>query len=119
MYAEIQGVSEKKGIIRGCIERVEMSLKPGFHMIVTVIVSIRDRRYVADSSQWVADDYDHMENSCYFHSIPYWCSLLLFAKTPHLLTNVVASSESYCEIICTLEFTSFLKGFFIRDQDPK
>ena len=32
--------ADQTGTVRGRIETVEISLKPGFHMIVTVIVSI-------------------------------------------------------------------------------
>ena len=45
----LNGVTDQTGTIRGRIERVEMSLKPGFHMIVTVIVSIC-RRLIGDMS---------------------------------------------------------------------
>ena len=38
--SDVSDVTAQKGKLRGRIERVEMSLKPGFHMIVTVIVSI-------------------------------------------------------------------------------
>ena len=36
----VADVADQTGTVRGRIERVEMSLKPGFHMIVTAIVSI-------------------------------------------------------------------------------
>ena len=37
------------GTVRGCIKRVEMSLKPGFHIMVTVIISIC-RKLIRDTS---------------------------------------------------------------------
>ena len=37
---DVSDGADQTGIVRGCIEIVEMSLKPGFHMIITVIVSI-------------------------------------------------------------------------------
>ena len=40
----LNDVADQMGTVRGRIKRVEMSLKPCFHMIVTVIVSI----YVAN-----------------------------------------------------------------------
>ena len=42
-------VADQTGTVRGRIERVEMSLKRGFHMIITVIVSIC-RRLIGDTS---------------------------------------------------------------------
>ena len=42
-------VANQTGMVRGRIEKVEMSLKRGFHMIITVIVSIC-RRLVGDTS---------------------------------------------------------------------
>ena len=42
-------VADQTGIVRGRIERVEMSLEPGFNMIISVIVSIC-RRLVLDTS---------------------------------------------------------------------
>ena len=47
--SDVSEVADQTGTIRGRIERVEMSLKPGFHMIVTVIVSIC-RRLIGDTS---------------------------------------------------------------------
>ena len=47
-------VADKTGTVRGRIERVEISLKRGFHMIITVIVSICRRLiggHVANVSQ--------------------------------------------------------------------
>ena len=38
--SDISDVPDQTGTVRGRIERVETSLKPGFHMVVTVIVSI-------------------------------------------------------------------------------
>ena len=38
--SDVSDVADQTGTVRGRIERVEMSLKPRFHMIVTVIVSI-------------------------------------------------------------------------------
>ena len=49
----VANVADQTGTVRGRIERVEMSLKRGFHMVITVIVSICRRS--------VADCYDHME----------------------------------------------------------
>ena len=45
----LNDVADQTGTVRGRIERVEMSLKRGFHMIITVIVSIR-RRLIGDTS---------------------------------------------------------------------
>ena len=45
----LNDVADQTGTVRGRIERVEMSLKPGFHMIITVIVSIC-RRLIGDTS---------------------------------------------------------------------
>ena len=45
----LNDVADQTGTIRGRIERVEMSLKPGFHMIIAVIVSIC-RRLIGDMS---------------------------------------------------------------------
>ena len=45
----LNDVADQTGTVRGRIERVEMSLKTGFHMIVTVIVSIC-RRLIGDTS---------------------------------------------------------------------
>ena len=42
-------VADQTGTVRGRIERVEMSSKRGFHMIITVIVSIC-RRLIGDTS---------------------------------------------------------------------
>ena len=36
----LNDIANQTGTVRGRIERVEMSLKPGFHMIIAVIVSI-------------------------------------------------------------------------------
>ena len=36
----LNNVADQTGTVRGRIERVEMSLGPGFHMIISVIVSI-------------------------------------------------------------------------------
>ena len=47
--SDVSDVADQTGTVRGCIERVEMSLKPDFHMIVTVIVSIC-RRLIKDKS---------------------------------------------------------------------
>ena len=47
--SDVSEVADQTGTVRGRIERVEMSLKPGFHMIVTVIVSIC-RRLIGDTS---------------------------------------------------------------------
>ena len=40
ILSDVSDVADQTGTVRGRIERVEMSLKSGFHMIVTVIVSI-------------------------------------------------------------------------------
>ena len=45
----LNNVADQTGTVRGRMERVKMSLKPGFHMIVTAIVSIR-RRLIGDTS---------------------------------------------------------------------
>ena len=47
--SDVSDVADQTGTVRGRIERVEMSLKPGFHMILTVIVSIRSR-LIGDTS---------------------------------------------------------------------
>ena len=46
---DVSGVANQMGRIRGRIERDAMSLKPGFHRIVTVIVSICDQ-IIGDTS---------------------------------------------------------------------
>ena len=46
---DVTDVADQTGTVWGRIERVEMSLKPGFHMIITVIVSIC-RRLIGDTS---------------------------------------------------------------------
>ena len=45
----LNNVADQTGTLRGRIKRVEMSLKPGFHMIVAVIVSVC-RRLIGDTS---------------------------------------------------------------------
>ena len=45
----LNDVADQMGTVRGRIERVEMSLGPGFHMIISVIVSIC-RRLIGDMS---------------------------------------------------------------------
>ena len=45
----LNDVADQTGTVRGRIERVEMTLKPGFHMIIAVIVSIC-RRLIGDTS---------------------------------------------------------------------
>ena len=45
----LNDVADQTGTVRGRIERVEMSLKRGFHKIITVIVSIC-RRLIGDMS---------------------------------------------------------------------
>ena len=45
----LNDVADQTGTVRGRIKRVEMILNPGFHMIVTVIVSIC-RRLIGDTS---------------------------------------------------------------------
>ena len=45
----LNDVADQTGTVRGRIERVEMSLGPGFHMIISVIVSIC-RRLIGDMS---------------------------------------------------------------------
>ena len=45
----LNDVADQTGTVRGRIKRVEMSLKPCFHMIVAVIVSIC-RRLIGDTS---------------------------------------------------------------------
>ena len=45
----LNDVADQTGTVRGRIERVEMILKRGFHMIITVIVSIC-RRLIGDTS---------------------------------------------------------------------
>ena len=44
---DVADVADQTGTVRGRIERVEMSLKPGFHMIITVTVSMC-RRLIGD-----------------------------------------------------------------------
>ena len=46
---DVAEVADQTGTVQGRIERVEMSLKRGFHMIITVIVSIC-RRLIGDTS---------------------------------------------------------------------
>ena len=46
---DVADVADQTGTVRERIERVEMSLKPGFYMIVTEIVSIC-RRLIGDTS---------------------------------------------------------------------
>ena len=46
---DVADVADQTGTVRGRIERVEMSLKRGFHMIITAIVSIC-RRLIGDTS---------------------------------------------------------------------
>ena len=38
--SDVSDVADQTGTVRGRIEGAEMSLKPGFHMVVTVIFSI-------------------------------------------------------------------------------
>ena len=45
----LNDVADQTGTVRGRIERAEMSLKPGFHMVIAVIVSIC-RRLIGDTS---------------------------------------------------------------------
>ena len=45
----VADVADQTGTVRGRIERVEISLKRDFHMIITVIVSIC-RRLIGDTS---------------------------------------------------------------------
>ena len=47
--SDASDVTDWTGTVRGPMERVEMTLKPGFHMIVTMIVSIC-RRLIGDKS---------------------------------------------------------------------
>ena len=46
---DVADVADQTGTVRGRIERVEMSLKRGFQMIITAIVSIC-RRLIRDTS---------------------------------------------------------------------
>ena len=46
---DVADVADQTGTVRGRIERVEMSLKPGFHMVLAVNVSIC-RRLIGDTS---------------------------------------------------------------------
>ena len=46
--SDVSDVADQTGTVRGRIERAEMSLKPGFHLTVTVIVSIC-RRLIGDT----------------------------------------------------------------------
>ena len=46
---DVADVADQTGTVRGRIERVEMSLKRGFQMIITAIVSIC-RRLIGDTS---------------------------------------------------------------------
>ena len=41
---DVSNVADQTRAVRGRIERIEMSLKPGFHMIVIVIFSNTERR---------------------------------------------------------------------------
>ena len=45
----LNDVADQSGTVRGRIKRVEIILNPGFHMIVTVLVSIY-RRLIGDTS---------------------------------------------------------------------
>ena len=45
----LSDVADLTGTVRGRIERVEMSLEPGFHVIISVIVSIC-RQLIGDTS---------------------------------------------------------------------
>ena len=47
--SDVSDVADQTGTVRGCIERAEMSLTPGFHMIVTVIIHIC-HRLIGDTS---------------------------------------------------------------------
>ena len=38
--SDVSNVADQTGTVWGRMERLEISLKPGFHMIVTVVVSI-------------------------------------------------------------------------------
>ena len=46
---EVADVAHQTGTVRGRIERVEMNLEPGFHMIISVMVPIY-RRLIGDTS---------------------------------------------------------------------
>ena len=46
---DVADVADQTGTVRGRIKTVEMSLKRGFHMIITVMVSIC-RRLIGDTS---------------------------------------------------------------------
>ena len=46
---DVADVADQTGTVRGRIERVEMSLRCGFHVIIKVIVSIC-RRLIGDTS---------------------------------------------------------------------
>ena len=45
---DVANVADQTGTVQGRIERVEMSLEPSFHMIISVIVSIC-RRLIGDT----------------------------------------------------------------------
>ena len=47
--ADVADVADQTGTVRGRIERVEIRLKRGFHMIITVVVSICPR-LIGDTS---------------------------------------------------------------------
>ena len=47
--SDVFDVADQTGSVRGRFKGIEMSLKPGFHMIVTVIASIC-RRLIGDTS---------------------------------------------------------------------
>ena len=49
LVSDVSNVANQTGTVRGRIKRVEMSSKPDFHMIVTLIVSIC-RRLIRDQS---------------------------------------------------------------------
>ena len=53
---DVADIADQTGTVRGRIERVEMSLKPGFHMIATsdrFHMSPTDRGHVAEASPTV------------------------------------------------------------------
>ena len=47
--SDVSEVTDQTGAERGRIERLEINLKPSFHMIITVIVAIC-RRLIGDTS---------------------------------------------------------------------
>ena len=75
---DVADVADQTGTVRGRIERVEMSLTCGFHMIMTLIVSIC-RRLIGDTS-------------------PKCRRLLRSYGNQALLNNLMIKKKNYCTI---------------------